>query len=434
MQNKAQILVVDDVPANLEVIIETLASQSYDVAIAISGERALNRLQTYRPDLILLDVQMPGIDGFETCQQIKADPRLAAIPIIFITALSDTESIVKGFSLGAVDYVNKPFRESELLARVKTHLQLQQMKQQLEQQVAERTQSLEAAMDKLKSSQIQLIQQEKMSALGNLVSGIAHEINNPIGFVRGNVKELKRNLNDVFEHLSLYQQETAAEDIEEHAEDIDLNFLLKDIPKMMDSMTIGCDRIRDISTSLRTFSREDQDTQTTFDLHKGIDSTLLILKHRLKSNDARPAIEVIKHYGELPQVQCFLGQLNQVFMNILANAIDALEEYSQGKSKDELKAAPNQITIKTAVVGKQVYIHIRDNGGGMPDAVKQRVFDHLYTTKEVGRGTGLGLAIAHQIIVEKHGGQIAVDSTPNHGTEFTLMLPVIIPHLASLAG
>ena len=422
MQDKAQILVVDDVPANLEVIIETLTSQSYDVAIAISGERALKRLQTYRPDLILLDVQMPGIDGFETCQQIKSDPQLAAIPIIFITALSDTESIVKGFSLGAVDYVNKPFRESELLARVETHLQLQKMKQQLEQQVAERTQSLEAAMGKLKSSQIQLIQQEKMSALGNLVSGVAHEINNPIGFVRGNVKELKRNLNDIFEHLSLYQQKTAVEDIEEHAEDIDLDFLLEDIPKMLDSMTMGCTRIRDISTSLRTFSREDQDTQTSFDLHKGIDSTLLILKHRLKANDQRPAIEVIKHYGELPHVQCFPGQLNQVFMNILANAIDALEECSQGKSKDELKAAPNQITIKTAVVDKQVYIHIRDNGSGMPDTVKQRVFDHLYTTKEVGRGTGLGLAIAHQIIVEKHGGQIAVDSTPDRGTEFTLIL------------
>ena len=423
MQNKAQVLVVDDVPANLEVIIETLASESYDVAVAISGERALKRLQTYRPDLILLDVQMPGIDGFETCQQIKSDPQLAAIPIIFITALSDAESIVKGFSLGAVDYVNKPFRESELLARVKTHLQLQQMKQQLEQQVAERTQSLEAAMDKLKSSQIQLVQQEKMSALGNLVSGVAHEINNPIGFVQGNVKELQRNLNDVFGHLSLYQQETAAEGIEAHAEDIDLDFLLEDIPKMLDSMTVGCDRIRDISTSLRTFSREDQDTQTSFDLHEGIDSTLLILKHRLKSNDGRPAIEIIKHYGELPQVQCFPGQLNQVFMNILANAIDALEECSQGKSKDELKAAPNQITIKTAIVDKQVYIHIRDNGGGMPDAVKQRIFDHLYTTKEVGRGTGLGLAIAHQIIVEKHGGRLTVQSELGQGTEFCIQLP-----------
>ena len=424
MQNKAQILVVDDMPANLEVITETLASESYEVAIAISGERALKRLQTYRPDLILLDVQMPGIDGFETCQQIKADPQLAAIPVIFITALSDTESIVKGFSLGAVDYVNKPFRESELLARVKTHLQLQQMKQQLEQQVTERTQSLEAAMNKLKSSQIQLIQQEKMSALGNLVSGVAHEINNPIGFVQGNVKELHKNLNDVFEHLSLYQRKAATEDIEEHAEDIDLDFLLEDIPKILNSMTVGCDRIRDISTSLRTFSREDQDTQTTFNLHEGIDSTLLILKHRLKANDQRPAIEIIKHYGELPKVHCFPGQLNQVFMNLLANAIDALEERSQRKSQDELGAAPNQITIKTAAVDQQVYVHIRDNGDGMPVSVKQRIFDHLYTTKEVGKGTGLGLAISHQIIVEKHGGQITVESAPNHGTAFILKLPI----------
>ena len=427
MQDKAQILVVDDMPTNLAVITETLASESYDVAIAISGERALKRLQTYLPDLILLDVQMPGIDGFETCQQIKADPRLADIPVIFITALSDTESIVKGFSVGAVDYVNKPFRELELLARVKTHLQLQQMTQRLEQQVIERTQLLESAVTSLKSSQIQLIQQEKMSALGNLVSGVAHEINNPIGFVRGNVKELQKNVTDVFDHLLLYQQQSAVQDIAEHAEEIDLDFLLKDIPKMLNSMTIGCDRIRDISTSLRTFSREDQDTKTSFDLHKGIESTLLILKHRLKANDERPAIEIIKRYGELPLVSCFPGQLNQVFMNVLANAIDALDEHSQRRSKAEIEAAPNQITIKTAVAESQVHIHIRDNGSGMSEAVKQRVFDHLYTTKEVGKGTGLGLAIAYQIVVEKHGGQIAVDSTPGYGTEFTLTLPIVAP-------
>ncbi len=425
MQSEAQILVVDDVPANLEVIAETLCAAGYQVAMSISGERALKLLQTYLPDLILLDVQMPGINGFETCRQIKANPATASIPIIFITALSDTESIIKGFSLGAVDYINKPFREPELLARVKTYLQLQHMTQHLEQQVAERTLALESAVAKLQASQIQLVQQEKMSVLGNLVSGVAHEINNPIGFVSGNAKELQKNFNDIFQHLNLYQQGTSADKIEDHAEEIDIDFLSKDIPKILDSMVVGCDRLREISTSLRTFSREDQDHQTTFNLHDGIDSTLLILKHRLKASDDHPAIKIIKQYGEVPPTCCFPGQLNQVFMNILANAIDALEMSDRGEFQDKTEAMPKQITIKTAASDKQIYIHIRDNGMGMSEEVKQRVFDHLYTTKPVGKGTGLGLAIAHQIIAEKHGGQISVASTPNRGTEFTVALPII---------
>ncbi len=434
MQSEAQILVVDDTPANLEVIAETLSSVGYQVAMSISGERALKLLQTYLPDLILLDVQMPGIDGFETCRQIKANPATASIPIIFITALSDTESITKGFSLGAVDYINKPFQEPELLARVKTYLKLQHMTQHLEQQVTERTLALESAMAKLQSSQIHLVQQEKMSVLGNLVSGVAHEINNPIGFVSGNAKELRKNFSDIFEHLILYQQGTSAEEIEDHAEEIDLDFLVKDIPKLLDSMAMGCDRMRKISASLRTFSREDQEGQTTFDLHDGLDSTLLILKHRLKASDDQPAIEIIKEYGELPLVHCFPGQLNQVFMNILANAVDALEASSQGKSQDEREAAPSQITIRTAALDEQVCISIRDNGMGMTEAVRQRIFDHLYTTKAVGRGTGLGLAIAHQIIVEKHGGQISVASTPNQGTEFTMTLPIVPAETCTSVG
>ncbi len=424
MQNKSKLLVVDDTPANLEFITEALSSAGYQVTIAISGDRALNRLKTYTPDLILLDVQMPGIDGFETCRQIKENPNLADIPIIFITALSDPESIARGFSLGAVDYINKPFQEAELFARVKNHIQTKQFAERLTQQVEERTKSLETAMAKLKSSQIQIIQQEKMSALGNLVAGVAHEINNPIGFVRGNVKELQRNLKDIFDHLEICCQEHASDERKEHAEDIDLAFLLEDMPKMLESMAIGCDRIRDISVSLRTFSREDRDTQAAFDLHEGIDSTLLILKHRLKASDTKPEIEVIKDYRELPLVYCFPGQLNQVLMNILANAIDALEEKNTCQSLSEINAAPNQITIQTDTLEDQVYIRIRDNGMGMPETVRQHIFDHLYTTKDVGKGTGLGLAIARQIVVEKHGGKITVESAPGQGTEFTIALPV----------
>jgi signal transduction histidine kinase len=425
MKNDTKILVVDDTPASLEVITEILSSVGYMVATAISGERALGRLQTYIPDLILLDVQMPGMDGFETCSQIKNIPNIKNIPIVFITALSDIESVVRGFSLGAVDYISKPFQELELLIRVKTHVQLHQLTQTLEKRVEERTCELEKTLNQLQGSQLQLIQQEKMSALGNLVVGIAHEINNPIGCVGGNLKELERNLADLFVHLALYKQQTSAEEIKNHAQAIDLDYLLEDIPKMLASMTTSCDLMRNISTSLRSFARADQDIPTAFNLHEVLDSTLLILKHRLRGNDNRPDIEVIKHYDDLPDVQCFPSQLNQVFMNVLANAIDVFDEAAQQSSFADLEAKPQQITIQTAVLSEQTAVEIRisDNGNGMTEAVKMRIFDHLFTTKDMGRGTGLGLAIARQIVVEKHGGTIAVESELGQGTLFVISLP-----------
>jgi len=192
-------------------------------------------------------------------------------------------------------------------------------------------------------------------------------------------------------------------------------------------MKLGVDRIRGISTSLRTFSRDDKDCKVYFNIHEGIDSTILILKHRLKADSDRPAIEVDTNYGNIPIIECFPGQLNQVFMNILANAIDTLEEATQKLTFENLAANPNRIEIQTRLdeSGKQVIIHISDNGMGMTDEVKQRVFDHLFTTKAVGKGTGLGLAIAHQIVVEKHGGAIEVNSTLGMGTEFVTTLPVM---------
>ncbi|NER81653.1 MAG: response regulator [Leptolyngbya sp. SIO1D8] len=426
MWNDAEILVVDDTPANLEVITETLASVGFTVAAVTSGERALKRLNTYIPDLILLDVRMPGMDGFETCQKIKASPDTINIPIIFITAASDTESILKGFSCGAVDYLTKPFREPELLARVKNHIQLRQMSYLLEQRVAERTQDLETALVQLKQSQLQLIQKEKMSALGNLVAGVAHEINNPIGFLTGNINPVREYVGDLLNLIDLFLAKTPDLDAELKAaiKTVDLDFLRQDLPQLFDSMTLGGDRIRNISHSLRIFCRADRDTKTTFNLHDGLDSTLLILQHRLKPKDDRPAINVIKHYGDLPELECFPGQLNQVFMNILANAIDAIEDRDRTLPPADREATPGQITIKTALANQQTIIHIQDNGPGMTEAVKQRVFDHLYTTKVVGQGTGLGLAIAKQVIVDNHGGSIQVESEPGQGTEFILTLPI----------
>ena len=278
------------------------------------------------------------------------------------------------------------------------------------------------ALQDLQQAQLQIVQSEKMSALGNLVAGVAHEMNNPLGFIYASLQQAKPSLADIFEHLKLYQSSLPNPDdkIIDHAKEIDLDYSLEDLPKMIDSMVMACDRLNNISTSLRTFSRADKDYKVPFNIHEGIDSTILILKHRLKANEQRPAIEVITDYGDLPQIECFPGQLNQVFMNLLANAIDALDESNTGRSFKEIKTNPNRIIIKTFQENESVKIAIIDNGKGMNESVKQKIFDHLFTTKGVGKGTGLGLAIARQIIEETHNGKLSFNSVLGEGTEFLI--------------
>jgi PAS domain S-box-containing protein len=313
----------------------------------------------------------------------------------------------------------------DITERKQAEISLQELNQKLELQAVE----LSTALEQIKQSQLKLIQQEKMSALGNLVAGVAHEINNPVGFLSGNLQPAKNYVKDLLELLDLYQTEIShpSQTIQDKIEDIDLAFLQEDLPKVLHSMHEGIQRIANISTSLRTFSRSDTEHRVPFQLHDGLDSTLLILKHRLKANEQRPAIQVIQNYGEVPPVYCFPGQFNQVFMNLLANAIDALDESNQGKQFSEIQAQPNCIRITTQLSSDQqwVIIKIKDNGIGMSKNIKEKIFENLFTTKAVGKGTGLGLAISRQIIVEKHAGKIEVYSEVGQGTEFVVEIPVL---------
>jgi len=416
------ILVVDDTPTNLQVLFDLLSEQSYRVAIAKNGETALQRLETFQPNLILLDVMMPGIDGFETCQRLKANPNTRDIPVIFMTALSDSVDKVKGLRLGAVDYITKPIQHEEVLARIQVHLQLRNTTRTLEQ----RTADLDRVVKNLKDAQLQLVQGEKMSLLGQLVAGIAHEINNPINFVHGNLHHATEYVRELLALVELYQQQPPAPIVEmqQRAQDIDLEFLRTDLVKLLDSMKIGTDRIRELVISLRNFARLDEADCKSVNLHDGIDSTIMILQHRLKAQPNSSGIQIIRDYGELPDVECYPSQLNQVFMNLLSNAIDALESSTTHNPT---------ITIRTSAIAKSlperttlggVTISIADNADGIPESIQTKLFDPFFTTKPIGKGTGLGLSISHQIITEKHQGKIEFYSTVGQGTEFAVQIPM----------
>ncbi|MCF4968197.1 sensor histidine kinase [Nostoc sp. CMAA1605] len=298
---------------------------------------------------------------------------------------------------------------------------------ELEDRVEERTIELKTTLSELQRTQAQVIQSEKMSSLGQLVAGVAHEINNPVNFIHGNITHLHEYTQDLLRMIHLYQERHPDDDPEINAlaEEIDLEFLTDDLQKMLSSMKMGTDRIRSIVLSLRNFSRMDEAEFKAVNIHEGIESTLLILQHRLKNQPELPAIEVIRDYGNLPLVECYPGQLNQVFMNILVNAIDALDEVNLKHTHEEKKANPSQITIRTSANDHQwVEIAIADNGTGIPEPLKNRIFDPFFTTKPIGKGTGMGMAISYQIITEKHGGKLECFSKLGTGTELIIQIPI----------
>ncbi|MBW4592214.1 MAG: response regulator [Brasilonema angustatum HA4187-MV1] len=488
---KGNILVVDDTPDNLRLLSAMLTAQGYEVRKALNGKMALMACQMVLPDVILLDIKMPGVNGYEVCQQLKGDQRTCEVPVIFISALDDVLDKVKAFDVGGVDYITKPFYGAEVILRIENHMNLRLLQTKLQ----EKNLLLQNALDDLKAAQVKQIQNEKMVALGQLVAGIAHEVNNPISFIYGNLEYVGQYVQELVGMILLYQQEYphSTPKIKQIVQEIDLNFLMNDLKNLLGAMNRGADRIRQIVLALQKFSRVDEAQMKSVNIHEGIDSTLVMLQHRLKKTTYCPAIVVVKEYGNLPPVTCYASELNQVFLHILNNAIDALES-TQGHSewemssplggqinkslsstshrrfhrigKDEHKLCDQQmwqwkdgerirplhltnspthdvssticapmIRIRTELADDNtVKISIADNGLGMDESVRARTFDPFFTTKPVGKGSGLGLAISHQIVVQKHQGQISCNSLPGEGAEFIIEIPVKHPNTESTTG
>ncbi len=447
---KASILVVDDTPDNLRLLSAMLTGQGYEVRKALNGKMALTACQMLLPDIILLDINMPGMDGYEVCQQLKADTRTSTVPIIFISALDDVLDKVKAFDVGGVDYITKPFHGAEVVLRIENQINLRLLQVKLQ----EKNILLQQAFDDLKAAQVQQIQNEKMFALGQLVAGVAHEINNPVSFIYGNLQYANQYVQDLVNLIEIYQQEypNPTSKLQKIVEDIDLKFVVNDLGNLMGAMFRGADRIRSIVLALQNFSRLDEAQMKSVNIHEGIDSTLVMLEHRLKETAHRPAITVTKEYSNLPLVTCYPGELNQVFMHLLNNAIDALELGNsawhigskiekQGEDKqvnendllyqDSTTQLPTfyshlvpEIRIYTLLTDTNtVKITIADNGPGIDESVRSRLFDPFFTTKSVGKGTGLGLSISYQI-VQKHQGNLVSDSSPGQGALFTIEIPI----------
>jgi two-component system NtrC family sensor kinase len=413
----ATILIVDDDRANRLVLRRGLQNH-YRLLEAENGEECLQILDKEKVQLVLLDLMMPVMSGFEVLKYISDNPQKNFPNIVVLSALMDSQTITNVLSMGAADYLTKPFNMEEMLARVKTQLMLEQREMALEEIVNRRTEQLQLANRRLEETFQQLLQSEKMASIGQLAAGVAHEINNPIGYIFSNLNSLKDYMNDIQSLIHKYVElqeavEHGAADVQKQLDEtrqlqekIDINYILSDIPELLGDTLDGAERVKNIVLNLKQFSRADDETLQEADINAGIESTLKVVWNELKYK-----CEIHRDFGQLPMTFCNLNQINQVFTNLLVNAAHAIEK-------------KGNITIKTRHEGDDIVVSITDDGKGIPTENLSRLFDPFFTTKPVGEGTGLGLYLSYEIM-QKHKGSISVDSKVGSGTTFTLKIPVV---------
>jgi two-component system NtrC family sensor kinase len=425
-----KVLLIDDQQIICEAVRRILSTEE-DIIFDYCSDptQAIQKAIEVSPTVILQDLVMPDVDGLLLLRFFRANPKTREIPIIMLSTKENANVKAEAFRYGANDYLVKLPDQIELIARIRYHSNAYSnlvQRNAAEKRLEERSKELSQALGNLQQTQAQLIQTEKMSSLGQMVAGVAHEINNPVNFIYGNINHASDYIDDLVSLIKLYQECYPEPDreIKQLTEEIDLEFLADDLPKLLSSMKIGTERIRQIVLTLRNFSRLDEAEMKGVNIHEGIDSTLIILQNRLKAKPDRPAVKIVKNYGDLPHVECYAGQLNQVFMNIISNGIDALQD-SMGKLL-ETGQTPTITICTKAIENNRVSISIKDNGCGIPQEVKAKLFDPFFTTKPVGEGTGLGLSISYQIVVDKHGGVLLCDSQPGKGTEFVIEIPRLI--------
>lgn len=399
-----KILVVDDHPANMDVIRDILEEQQYRVFAAPSGEIGLTLASRIKPDLILLDVMMPGIDGWETCIRLKKDPQTKNIPVIFVSAKTSIEDIAEGFKVGGVDYISKPIRREELMARVYTHLEIVTLfeeQEKLSNQLADKNKALV-------ETQQQLVHAEKMISLGTLTAGIAHEINNPNNFIQVSSQNLENDIKELKKLIYSLVDENADQSI---IKTFDRHFA--PFSEHLATIEEGSSRITSIVKDLRAFSQLDSFDVKEADIGDCLNSTINLVRTKYKK---------ITHFntdvGQNIVLCCHPAQLNQVFINLIVNACDAIKVYQINHPHHR-----GEINIRCQIIAQDVVITVTDNGCGMKKDVLNQIFEPFYTTKNIGEGSGLGLSIAYGI-AKNHNGELTAVSQPNKGSTFTLTLPI----------